>query len=135
MSSGDDPRRFLPAYDVTDDRRRTRLAKLLERYGDRVQYSVFVVQIRPVKMVRLLEDIYITGILAEAVGIRPEDHVGFSYVKRQLSPCLYSQTISSHHLSAREMREMSATLAAPLKCRPLSRQHLRSYGPGKCKWK
>jgi CRISPR-associated protein Cas2 len=60
MSSGDDPRRFLLAYDVTDDHRRTRLAKLLERYGDRVQYSVFVVQIRPAKMVRLLEDIYIT---------------------------------------------------------------------------
>jgi CRISPR-associated protein Cas2 len=33
---------------------------LLDRYGDRVQYSVFVVQIRPAKMVRLLEDIYIT---------------------------------------------------------------------------
>ena len=60
MSSGDDPRRFLLAYDVTDDRRRTRLAKLLERYGDRVQYSVFVVQIRPAKMVRLLETIYVT---------------------------------------------------------------------------
>ena len=36
------------------------LAKLLERYGDRVQYSVFVVQIRPAKMVRLLETIYVT---------------------------------------------------------------------------
>jgi len=29
------------AYDIPDDRRRTRIAKLLEDYGDRVQYSVF----------------------------------------------------------------------------------------------
>ena len=29
------------AYDIPDDRRRTRVAKVLEDYGDRVQYSVF----------------------------------------------------------------------------------------------
>jgi CRISPR-associated protein Cas2 len=29
------------AYDVTDDARRVRVAKLLEDYGVRVQYSVF----------------------------------------------------------------------------------------------
>ncbi len=34
-------KRWLVAYDVPDDRRRTRLANLLENYGDRVQYSVF----------------------------------------------------------------------------------------------
>lgn len=29
-------------YDVSDDRRRARLAALLQAHGDRVQYSVFV---------------------------------------------------------------------------------------------
>lgn len=29
------------AYDVPDDRRRTRLAKVLEDFGDRMQWSVF----------------------------------------------------------------------------------------------
>lgn len=58
MTTGDAPRRFLIAYDVTDDGRRGRLAKVLERYGDRIQYSVFVLQIRPAKMVRLLQEIY-----------------------------------------------------------------------------
>ncbi|RKZ32020.1 CRISPR-associated endonuclease Cas2 [bacterium] len=29
------------AYDITDDKRRRKLAKFLEGYGDRVQYSVF----------------------------------------------------------------------------------------------
>lgn len=33
--------RYVIAYDIADDGRRTRLAHLLEAYGDRVQYSVF----------------------------------------------------------------------------------------------
>ncbi len=41
------PRRWLIAYDISLDERRTRIAHLLESYGDRVQYSVFVVDLRP----------------------------------------------------------------------------------------
>ncbi len=55
--SGDDPRRFLIAYDITDDRRRTRVAKKLASFGDRVQYSVFVVEVKPAKLVRLQDDL------------------------------------------------------------------------------
>ncbi|HNS33531.1 MAG TPA: CRISPR-associated endonuclease Cas2 [bacterium] len=29
------------SYDITDDRRRNRVSKMLENYGTRVQYSVF----------------------------------------------------------------------------------------------
>ena len=32
---------FVIAYDVPSDRRRLKVARLLERYGERVQYSVF----------------------------------------------------------------------------------------------
>ncbi|WFE27975.1 CRISPR-associated endonuclease Cas2 [Solwaraspora sp. WMMD791] len=49
----DDVRRYIVAYDVSDDVRRTRVAKKLESYGDRVQYSVFVVDARPAKILRL----------------------------------------------------------------------------------
>ncbi len=34
---------FAICYDISDDRRRGRVAKILEDYGDRVQYSVFEV--------------------------------------------------------------------------------------------
>ena len=53
----DDVRRTLIAYDVTDDRRRSRLANVLGKYGDRVQYSVFVVDTTPGKMIRLRVEI------------------------------------------------------------------------------
>ena len=33
--------RFLVSYDVSDDKRRTRLSKALRDFGNRVQYSVF----------------------------------------------------------------------------------------------
>jgi CRISPR-associated protein Cas2 len=33
--------RHVICYDIPDDKRRVRLAKILDGYGDRVQYSVF----------------------------------------------------------------------------------------------
>lgn len=47
------PRRWLVAYDITEDHRRERIAHLLDSYGDRVQYSVFIVDARPAKLIRL----------------------------------------------------------------------------------
>ena len=32
---------YLVTYDIADDQRRTKVAKILEDFGDRVQYSVF----------------------------------------------------------------------------------------------
>lgn len=45
--------RYLICYDVTDDPRRDRLAKIVQTYGDRVQYSVFLVDAKPAKLIRL----------------------------------------------------------------------------------
>ena len=38
---------YLVSYDISDDRRRYKLAKLLEDYGMRVQYSVFELEVSP----------------------------------------------------------------------------------------
>ena len=51
--SRDSARRYLIAYDIADDRRRAHLAHRLSSYGDRIQFSVFVVDTRPAKFVRL----------------------------------------------------------------------------------
>lgn len=55
--SRDDARRTLVAYDIPDDRRRTRLATKLAKYGDRLQYSVFVVDSAPAKLLRMKSEI------------------------------------------------------------------------------
>ncbi len=43
----------LVSYDIADDRRRTRLAKCLEDFGRRVQYSVFECQLEASQVDRL----------------------------------------------------------------------------------
>lgn len=51
--TGEAARRYLIAYDIGDDGRRGTVARCLQTYGDRVQYSVFVVDVRPARLVRL----------------------------------------------------------------------------------
>jgi len=46
-------RRMLVAYDIVDDRRRDRVAVELQEHGERVQFSVFMVDGRPASFVRL----------------------------------------------------------------------------------
>lgn len=45
--------RYVLAYDIASDVRRVRVAKTLESYGDRLQYSVFLIDVKPAKMIRL----------------------------------------------------------------------------------
>lgn len=42
------------AYDVSDDNRRTKLAKLLLDYGDRMQDSVFEADLEPAEIEKIL---------------------------------------------------------------------------------
>ena len=44
------------SYDIADDRRRTRLAKFLEGFGDRVQYSVFEAELDESQLNDLIRD-------------------------------------------------------------------------------
>lgn len=83
----DDVRRVLVAYDVPSDRRRTRVAKCLLKYGDRIQYSVFVVDAAPAKLLRLrgeleaLIDLEEDSVLLCDVGLLSSvDSKTFSYV-------------------------------------------------------
>ncbi len=52
-----DAHRYLVAYDVACDKRRARLARVLSSYGDRIQYSVFIVDAARSKLVRLRSDV------------------------------------------------------------------------------
>jgi CRISPR-associated protein Cas2 len=45
--------RFLIAYDIADDRRRALVASRLKAYGERIQFSVFIVDVRPPRIVCL----------------------------------------------------------------------------------
>jgi CRISPR-associated protein Cas2 len=53
--------RVIIAYDVADDRRRYHLCKALERYGMRIQYSVFELSLTPKELQKLVD--HLTGLI------------------------------------------------------------------------
>ncbi len=52
-----DSMRYLISYDISDDRRRRRVVKRLERCAQRVQYSVFEGEFRGAAVARLWSDL------------------------------------------------------------------------------
>jgi len=62
-------RRYLIAYDVSDDKRRTAIFKTLMGHGDHVQFSVFICQLSSVELVRL------KGELSQSVNTRRDQVV------------------------------------------------------------
>lgn len=45
------------SYDITDDKRRTKVMKTLNGYGQRIQYSVFECEVRPAQVRELQQRI------------------------------------------------------------------------------
>lgn len=45
-------RRFLIAYDIADPKRLRRVCKVMEGYGERLQYSVFISDLSPTELLR-----------------------------------------------------------------------------------
>lgn len=50
-------RRHLIAYDIADDRRLRRVAKVMEAYGDRLQYSVFICDLSASELIAWRSDL------------------------------------------------------------------------------
>lgn len=49
------------AYDITDDKRRTKMFKFLKNYGRWVQYSLFELEVNDMKWIEI--EFYIKGLL------------------------------------------------------------------------
>jgi len=62
-------KRYLIAYDVSDDKRRNAIFKALMGNGDHVQFSVFLCQLNAVELERL------KGALGESLNVRQDQVV------------------------------------------------------------
>lgn len=60
-----EPNRYVIAYDVQDDRRRSRVAKCLKSYGVRAQFSVYLVDLRPAELAVLFDEL--SGLMKPAL--------------------------------------------------------------------
>lgn len=59
---------FLVSYDIPDNKRRTKIAKILEDYGERVQYSVFECRLTAKQIAKLTKEL-------KAVLVEQEDSI------------------------------------------------------------
>ncbi|KAK7028960.1 Beta-1,3-galactosyltransferase 1 [Halocaridina rubra] len=85
-----------------------------------------------------LEDVFLTGLCAKAIGVHAKDHIGFSYQPRAVSPCLYKEVIMGHKVAPPEMTRLWNMMNQPsrlAKCHSVQKSRLRSYGPTKCSWR
>lgn len=57
-------------YDIPDDRRRTKVANILEDFGDRVQYSVFEMELNGVDQLATLQGRLRAAIRVQDDGVR-----------------------------------------------------------------
>ena len=67
---------YLAAYDIADDRRRTRVAGLLLHYGSRLQKSVFEIQVEPDELPELRRELGAILSLSDAFILVPVDDRG-----------------------------------------------------------
>jgi CRISPR-associated protein Cas2 len=49
--------KYVVVYDISNDKRRKKLSDLLEKYGFRVNYSVFEIELNKTKFKKLLNEI------------------------------------------------------------------------------
>lgn len=61
---------YVVSYDITSDRRRNKIAKILEGYGRRIQYSVFECRLTEKKYQELYRKLMQMMIETEAGSIR-----------------------------------------------------------------
>ncbi|KAF2368492.1 Glycosyl transferase family 31 [Trinorchestia longiramus] len=85
-----------------------------------------------------LEDVYITGILAQEIGVKPQDDVGFSYQTRPANPCLYQNVSMAHDMEPVLMYKLWNSLhreGMTRSCKTLTAVQVRRYSPPtNCKW-
>lgn len=60
---------YMVSYDISDDHRRHRIHKILEGYGERVQYSVFELNLSDSQYIAMMKEA-LAGIDAKTDSIR-----------------------------------------------------------------
>lgn len=65
-----------------------------------------------------LEDIFITGVCASRVGLKPVNNDGFKFYKRKNDTCVFKSLITAHKMTPKELLQMWKSLQNPsIKCK------------------
>lgn len=53
---------------------------------------------------------FILGMLSQTIKLKPRDHMGFTYRKRDFSPCTYLTAITTHRLNETEIKDLHSLI-------------------------
>lgn len=53
--------RYIISYDIKDNKTRNRLVRILEKYGERIQYSVFEFELDKDSFINLMSELKVNG--------------------------------------------------------------------------
>ncbi len=73
---------YLITYDVANDKKRTKLSTLLDKYGQRVNYSVYECKLTQTKLEKLLVDIELQKLIDKKYDSLRFYHIHQSSLKR-----------------------------------------------------
>lgn len=80
-------RRYLIAYDIADPKRLRRVCKVMEGYGDRLQYSVFVCDLNPTELLHARANVESEMLMSRdsvvIVDLGEPTHARFLFVGRR----------------------------------------------------
>jgi len=62
--------RYIIAYDISNNKLRNRLVKILEKYGERTQYSVFEFDLTEKEFKNLVSELKVNGFFKKSKEIR-----------------------------------------------------------------
>ena len=88
---------FVIAYDITNDKRRKKLSDLLEKYGTRVNYSVFEVEINETKLEYLIYEIELQKLINKKY-----DSLRFYHVCKNCTPKCFELSNSPDPFAPKE---------------------------------
>ncbi len=79
--------RYLVAYDIKDNKRRTKLSELLELYGTRVNYSVFEIELSKKELKKLLKTIKEQKLIKKKVDSLRFYHLCINCIEKSFEVC------------------------------------------------
>ena len=91
--------RYLVAYDIVDDCRRSRVAKVLQTCGERLQCSVFLLEVRPSRIIRIRQSLEMEmesgedSIVICSLGPADSEGKGMTFLGRRAYEDVVSPTV------------------------------------------
>lgn len=90
--------RFIVSYDISNSKLRNKLVRILEKYGERVQYSVFEFDLNRSMYLNLLSELKINGFLRKNKDVKIFIYKLTPSLVRRIKRIGYKPTIDSKYI-------------------------------------